>query len=167
MASGEYNIEVVRGRLETSVGDELVSFWSEQGALSEAAARQRLAEVVCVLRDEDGAIAGVNSAFADRVALIGGRRFWIYRSFLRPGFEEAGPAMIDAAHEALEEEFTATGEGPLGLCVLIGDEEEMRRRPEAVWPGTNFIYAGYLPDRRQVRIGYFEGAKIDRGAEGG
>src|SRR5690242_8190377 len=94
-------IDVVRGRLEPSVADELIAFWSEQGALTEAAARQRLAEVVCVLRDADGAVAGVNSVFADRVETIGGRRFWVYRSFLRPDVGEEWPAMVDAAFAAL------------------------------------------------------------------
>lgn len=160
MTESKHVIEVVRGRLEPAVADQLVGFWSDQGALTEAAARQRLAEVVCVLRDEDGAIAGANSVFADRVDLIGGRRFWIYRSLIRPDAGNAGPAMIDAAFKALDEEFSATGEGPIGLCVLISDPEEMRSRPEAVWPGTSFIYAGYLDDGQQVRISYFEGATV-------
>jgi hypothetical protein len=164
VSDSEHSIDVVRGSLEPAVADELVGFWSEQGALSEAAARQRLAEVVCVLRDGEGEVAGVNSVYADRVELIGGRRFWIYRSFLRPDLRDAGPEMIDAAFGALDEEFAATGDGPVGVCVLITDRDEMRRRPEAVWPGTSFIYAGYTPERAQVRIAYFEGATIGPGA---
>jgi hypothetical protein len=156
-------IEVVRGRLAPDVADELVGFWSEQGALSEPAARQRLAEVVCVLRGDDGRVAGVNSVYADRVEVIGNRRFWIYRSFLRPDLRDAGPEMIDAAFAALDEEHGATREGPVGLCVLVTDPDQMRARPEAVWPGTSFIYAGYTPKRAQVRISYFEGATIGPG----
>jgi hypothetical protein len=156
-------IDVVRGRLEPSVADELIAFWSEQGALAEAAARQRLAEVVCVLRDVDGSVAGVNSVFADRVETIGGRRFWIYRSFLRPDAADGWPAMANAAFAALDEEFRATGEGPIGLCVPLRDRREMMRRPEAAWPGTSFIYAGYAPDGAQLRVAYFDGALIGPG----
>ena len=72
---------------------------------------------------------------------------------------------IDSAFGVLDEEFRATGEGPAGVCVLITDREEMRRRPEAVWPGTSFIYAGYTPAGAQVRIAYFEGATIGPGIE--
>lgn len=165
MSAVDHSIQVVRGRLEPQVADELVRFWSERGALSEPAARQRLAEVVCVLRDSDGEVAGVNSVYADRVELIGGRRFWIYRSFLRPDHRECGPEMIDAAFEALDEEFQATNEGPVGVCVLIADREEMRRRPEAVWPGVGFIYAGYTRGGAQARIAYFEGATIGPGLQ--
>lgn len=161
------SIEIVRGRLAPEVAAEIVGFWSEQGALSEPAARQRLSQVVCVLRDDGGTVAGVNSVFADRVELIAGRRFWIYRSFLRADRSESGPEMVDAAFAALDEEFRATGEGPVGVCVLISDREEMLRRREAVWPGTGFLYAGYTPQGAQVRIAYFEGATIGPGLNRG
>ncbi|MFN8150968.1 MAG: hypothetical protein U0R24_07565 [Solirubrobacterales bacterium] len=159
-----HSIEVVRGGLEPAVGDELVAFWSGQGALSEAAARQRLAEVVCVLRDESGAVAGANSAYADRVEVVGGRRFWIYRSFIRPDLQAvAGPAMTDAAFAALEEEFAATGEGPIGLCVPV-PPERAAARPEVVWEGgPGFHYAGHAADGDEIRIAYFDGAVIGPG----
>jgi hypothetical protein len=159
----EARIDVVRGRMAPETADELIAFWSAQGALREAAARQRLAEVVCVLRDADGEVAGVNSVYADRVEQIAGRRFWIYRSFLRPDSRDRSAAMIEAAFAALDEEFAATGEGPVGLCVLVADREEMLRRPEAVWPGTSFLYAGYDERGAQIRIAYFEGATIGPG----
>ena len=160
-----FAIETVRGRIGDDLAAELISFWTTEGVLDEAAAGERLDQVVCVLRDGDGGIAGVNSVFAERVELIGGRRFWIYRSYLLPEASESGPAMIDAAFEALAAEFDPQSEDPIGLCVLIADREEMRRRPEAVWPGTSFIYAGYLPGGQQVRIAYFEGATIAEGLD--
>jgi hypothetical protein len=122
----------------------------------------RLDEVVCVLLDRDGELAGVNSVHADRLEPVGGRRFWIYRSLLDPGAEEAAEAaMIDAAHAALADEFAAgDGDGPIGLCVLVADPDVMRRRPETVWPGAGLIYAGYTSDGEQIRLGYFEGARV-------
>lgn len=159
-----HSIDVVRGRLEPAVGDELVSFWSGQGALNEAAARQRLAEVVCVLRDESGAVAGANSAFADRVDVVGGRRFWIYRSFIRPDLQDAADAeMTDAAFAALEEEFAATGEGPIGLCVPV-PVQRAALRPDAVWDGApGFHYAGHADSGDEIRVAYFDGAVIGPG----
>ena len=49
---------------------------------------------------------------------------------------------------------------PVGVCVLVDDVELMRRHPEAVWPDTGFLFAGYQADGRQVRIRYFDGARI-------
>lgn len=153
-------IEAVRGRLSEEREEQLLRFWAAQGALDEQAARRRLPEVVCLLLDDAGEIAGVNSVYPDEVAQIGGRRFWIYRSLLLPAAAEEGPAMIRAAFAALEDEFDPAGDDPIGLCLLISDRTEMKRRPEAEWTDPRILYAGYLPDGRQLRIGYFAGAKI-------
>ncbi len=36
----------------------------------------------------------------------------------------------------------------------------MEQRPEAIWEDPEMVYAGYLPDGTQVRIGYFPGATV-------
>ena len=159
-----YEIRAVRGEVDDELADRLVAFWTENGALDEPGARARLGSVVCVLTDGSGEIAGVNSAIEDEVAPIGGRRFWVYRSFLLPG---AGPAvaegMIDAARAALEEGFDPTAGGPVGLYVAVADRAMMRARPEAIWPISEMLYAGYTSEGHQVRIRYFEGAVIGPG----
>ena len=152
-------IEVVRGRMTDKRAEQLLRFWSANGALDEAAGRRRLPEVVCVLVDDAGEIAGVNSVYAGDAPLVG-RRFWIYRNFLLPAGADAAPAMMSAAFRALEEEFDPSGGGPIGLCALIADRELLRRHPEAVWPEIGMLYAGYTVDGKQVRIAYFEGALI-------
>lgn len=160
MNPGGFEIEVTRGRVGTELGEELVRFWTAPGALEEAGARARLADVVCVLRDGEGEIGGVNFVFADSIGLIGNRTFWIYRDFIDSGAEFARPRMIQATFDALEREFDASGEGPVGLAMLIEDRATMVQRPEAVWPEAGLMYAGYTDDRRQVRISYFERGTI-------
>ncbi len=116
-----------------------------------------------MLRDAAGRIVGVNSVYPQDLALIGGRRFWVYRSFLLPAAASAEPELIRASFAALEKEFEPVAPGPVGLCVLVVDPAEMERRPEALWPETQLMYAGYLDGERQVRIRYFEGAAIGPG----
>jgi hypothetical protein len=153
-------IEVVRGRVDGPVADQMLAFWERHGALSRDEARRRLPELVCVLRGNDGAIAGASSVLAAEVPLIGSRRFWIYRSLLPGDAAEEGPAMITATFNALDAEFDGRAGSPIGLCVLIADAAERRRRPEAEWSDPRMIYAGYLDDGRQVRIAYFEDAVV-------
>jgi hypothetical protein len=153
-------IDVVRGRLSGAEAEAVLGFWSERGALTGDEARRRLSEVVCVLR-RDGAVAGVSSVYPAEVGLIGGRRFWIYRSLLLEPAQD-GPEMIRATFEALDSEFDHQPGSPIGLCVLIADPEERRRRPEVEWSDPRMLYAGYLQDERQVRIGYFEDADITK-----
>ena len=153
-------IEVVRGRLSEKLSQELVGFWLGNGALDDAAARRRLPEVVCVLRSSSGDVVGVNSVFADAVDLLGGRRFWVYRSFLLPAARAAWDAMASAAFRALAAGFDPEARGPLGLCAPIADRELLDRLPEAQWQDPPLLYAGYLDDGRQLRVGYFEGARV-------
>jgi hypothetical protein len=162
-ASFEGTIETVRGRLGDERADQLLGFWSSQGALEGEAARRRLPQVVCVALDGAGKIAGVNSVYAEDVALLGGRRFWIYRSFLLPAASSAESEMTNAAFAALQQEFEGSREGPIGLCVLLGDQAEIKRRPEAVTSETELMFAGYTSDQSQVRVRYFEDAVIGPG----
>jgi hypothetical protein len=156
----EGRIEPVRGAITDERAGAILDFWSKHDALPEAEAQGRLPEVLCVLRDEGSEIAGVNSAFQADLGLVGGRSFWIYRSYLLPEAADADPAMINAAFDALEAEFDPRGDGPIGLCVVLADPAEIARRRDAVWPETELMYAGYLRDGRQVRIRYFDGAAI-------
>jgi hypothetical protein len=163
MAAFDGTIEVVRGRLTEERSDQLLRFWSDQAVLDNATARRRLSEVVCVLLDAQGEIAGVNSVYPRDLRLIGGRKFWIYRRFLVPDASDTEDEMINAAFNALEDEYERGAGGPIGLCLLVADPAEMQRRPEAVWPETELIFAGYRQDGQQVRIRYFEDAVVGPG----
>jgi hypothetical protein len=155
------SIEVVRGQLSDARAEQVFRFWSREEALEEDAARERLPEVVCLLIDEAGQIAGVNSVYAAEVPLVGARRFWIYRNLLVPEASSAEAPMLNAAFTALEDEFESDRSGPIGICRLVADPTE--RRPEAIWPETKLMYAGNLDDGRQVRIRYFWDAIIGPG----
>jgi len=164
VTAGGGSIEVVRGALGDERAQGILSFWSSRGALEGEAARQRLNEVVCVARDGAGEIAGVNSAHAEEIPLVG-RRFWRYRSFLPEGGEELASAMFKTAFDALGEGFDPDVPGPVGLCVTVSDRAEMENRPEAVWPVEELFFAGYVDEGSQLRLRYFWNAKIGPGPD--
>jgi hypothetical protein len=157
--TGAATIEVVRGALDQQRADDLLSFWRGRRALSGQEAQRRLPEVVCVLR-RDGAVVGASSAYESNVALIGNRRFWIYRSLLDQAVADQGPNMVRATFTALEDEFGGSSEAPIGLCLLLSPDERRLRSAEAVWRDPRMIYAGYVGDGRQFRLAYFENALI-------
>jgi hypothetical protein len=153
----------VRGRLERDRADQVLRYWADQGVLDGETARHRLDEVVCLLLDDAGEIAGVNSVHEEPLGLIGGRPFWVYRAYLPSSGPDSAVAMFNAAFEALDAEYRADRSRPVGICVVVTDPEEMRRQPEAIWPETELIYAGALPEGSQVRIRYFDDATIGPG----
>jgi hypothetical protein len=162
MTGGGESIEVVRGALPEERAQQVLDFWSTHGALEGEAARQRLPEVLCVAVDDDGRVAGVNSALAEEISPVG-RRLWRYRAFLPGAGDELAAAMFNTAFDALAEGFDPDEPGPIGVCLTVGDRAEMERRPEAVWPAEELFFAGYTEDGSQLRIRYFWNAKIAPG----
>jgi hypothetical protein len=163
MSTSAASIEVVRGVIDDELADQLIGFWSDQGALEGPAAHDRLPAVVCVATDEDGQIVGTNSV-ESQVAPLVRRQFWVYRSLLAdPSDDDLANAMFNAAFEALEEESNGAEAEPVGLCLAVQDRGTLERWPEAIWPATELLFAGYLPDGRQLRIRYFANARIGPG----
>jgi hypothetical protein len=93
--------------------------------------------------------------------LIGGRRFWDYRGDPGP-WEEKGAEPFNAAFETLNAEHQADRSGPVGMSVQV-EPEAARRRTGAIWPETELVYAGTLPEGHQLRIRYFDEATIGPG----
>jgi hypothetical protein len=155
------SVEVVRGRVDEELAVAIADFWVQRGLLAPEAARERLGQVVCVLRGSRGEVLGVNSAHAANVPMVGGRLFWNYRAALGEGTgDEEFFAMLGACFDTLADEFAAAAVGPVGLCVLVDDVAMLERNPEAIWPGVGFLHAGFAPDGAQLRLRYFEDARI-------
>jgi hypothetical protein len=159
---GSTKIAPARGGLDDSRAGEVLDFLSREGGLNEEAARRWLSELVCVAVRE-GRVVGVSAAHPASVALIGGQRFWLYRSVLAPHSDERWDEMFNSTFDLLAGEFDEAESDYVGVCLLVEDQAEMRRRPEAVWPQTELMLAGYLDDDRQVRVRYFWGAAIAPG----
>jgi hypothetical protein len=125
-------------------------------------AGERDGGTVCTVVDEAGRTVGTGSVRRDTPRLLG-RPVWIFETDLAGGSEGLSRRMFIAAFDALEEEFKASGNGPLGVCRLIADETELAKRPEALWPEEGLIFAGYLDDGSQVRVRWFWEATVEPG----
>jgi hypothetical protein len=162
MPAGAVTIEPVRGGTDEAHAGEVREFLAREAGLNEEAAGRWISELVCVAA-EDGRIVGVSSAHPVSLPPIGGRSFWLYRSVLAPQSDERWDAMFNSAFDILGREFEEHESTRVGLCVLVDDLAEIKRRPAAVWPETKLMFAGYLDDDRQIRLRYFWGAAIAPG----
>ena len=154
-------IEVVRDALDDQRSEQILRFWVDRGGLTEQVARERLPGIVCLARDESGEIAGVNSV-NEAMPRPPARPMWVYRSLLAEDSAELWTELFTTAFDALDSEFEPSRGGPLGFCVLL-DSSQMRDRPEAIWPEEDLIFAGYMPDGRQVRVRWFWNAVAEPG----
>jgi hypothetical protein len=152
-------VEVLQGGPDAELEQALIAFWTGLGALDEAAARARLAEVLCVVYGPDDAVVGVNSAFAGTAPLID-RPLWLYRRLLLPDVPPVVDGlMLKAAYDELARRYVATRGEPIGVCAVISDSARIARDREAVWP-NGFVYSGYTDAGEQVRVAYFVGARV-------
>ena len=163
MAGNVSMIEVVRGELTEDRAAEIREFWSSLGPSEAESPPSDLEEVVCVAVADEGEITAVASVQKKETIPLVNRPFWVYRSWSTADAGDPSDALFDAAFEALEDEFEASETAPVGVCVMVTDRSQMERRPEAVWPDTHLMYAGYLDDDRQLRVRYFPRATIGPG----
>lgn len=127
--------------------------------------RTRVVDVACVSVGAGGAVAAVSLTESADIELVGGERFALYETVPTELAAEHADALLSATFRVLEDAFDPDDtEGPIGLCLLVADRGEMKRRPGAFWSDPPMLYVGYLADGRQVRVGYFRGALLRREA---
>jgi len=153
-----WTTEVVRGNVDDHRSERLVAFWTGHGALDEPAAREQAPRVAAIALDGDE-IAGTCSVADEQVVAIGGRRLWVFRSFVAPGADDAWRELLRATYEALASEFDPDGDGPIGLCVPVSPDRAARWA-DPVWSDPRTVYARTLPDGGHLRVAYFPKADI-------
>jgi hypothetical protein len=155
-------VSVVTGRPDASRTEAILAFLSQSAELNEEAAQRWLEETVAVALDGEE-ITGLAAVRPASISLISDRRFWVYRSVLAEDSDALWSRLFTEAFESLAGDLAETPGTPLGLCVLVDDPDQMERRPEAVWPDDELMFAGWLDDGRQLRLRYFWGAAIAPG----
>lgn len=164
-AAEQLTVQRVRDRLDEAISEELLDFWSSRNALAPQQARERLPQVLSVLRNQSGTIVGVNSAGTGRVALLGHQVFDVYRCLLAG--EASEPAcwmkLLESACGILDEKAADDGgsRSAIGMLVQIPDRSVQLAYPDAVWPSTDLVHAGFLDNGVQMRVRYYPGAVID------
>ena len=121
----------------------------------------RAPDVACVALGPDGLVQALSLTETADVELVGGECFALYETVPAALPGEQADALLSATYRALDEAFNPDAEeGPIGLCLLIADRREMKRRPEAFWADPPTHYAGFLGDGRLVRVAYFSDAML-------
>jgi hypothetical protein len=155
-------IEVVRGReADAETAAAAAEFWDRNGVTPTEGVEARLASIVCVLRDEDGSVAGTNSVGAKPIERVSGRVFWSYRTMLdADAVDDWFMPMLGRCFEVLAAEREETGEGPVGVFAPVLSPALAALHREFVWPENGFMFAGWLPGGGQARLRYFADARI-------
>ena len=141
---------------------EIVEFWTNSKALGEGKdAANRVKQVVCIAREQDGAIVGVSTA-QPRIVPRLRQPMYFYRNFIAEGArgQKLSPAFLEASKQALQE-YNLGLSKPLCLGVIIELENKAvaAHRNEAQWK-EGFTFIGYSPKGLTLRVSYFDGVKL-------
>lgn len=142
---------------------ELVAFWREHNAIpDEAAAEQRAAQAVCLVRDESGTLCGVGTALLKIIPRLRQPTYY-YRQFfaksLRGQHQEL--PFFQRCKQVLQQ-YNAGLQRPesLGILLEIENPKIAAAYKRAVEPGFDAVFIGYSPRGLQLRVSYFEGAVL-------
>ncbi|MBV2209119.1 MAG: hypothetical protein KUL77_06110 [Thermomonas sp.] len=142
---------------------ELIDFWRDTGAIAdEAAAKQRVQQVVCVARDGEGKLCGVGTAIIKVIPRLR-QPMYYYRQFfaktLRGKHQEL--AFFQRCKQVLQEYNTALAQTEsLGILLEIENEKIAVAYKQAVIPGFDAVFIGYSPRGLQLRVSYFDNAEL-------
>jgi hypothetical protein len=141
---------------------ELVDFWISNKAIGDATlAAARAKQVVCLVRSEQGAIAGVSTA-QPRIVPRLRQPMYYYRQFFAEdvrGQQLAAPFL--AKSKEVLQQYTLSLPRPqcIGVILELENQTLAAHRNEAQWKeGWTFI--GYSPKGLHLRVSYFDGVRL-------
>ena len=142
---------------------ELVKFWiSNKAIASEDDAAKRTKQVVCIARDDSGAIVGASTAHPRIVPRLR-QPMYYYRNFLAESVrgQRLGREFLQQTKQALQEYNLALAKPLcLGLIIEIENKRLAAEHNEAQWKETGFTFIGYSPKGLTLRVWYFDGARL-------
>lgn len=151
------------------LADELVAFWRDHNAIvNEAIARRRVEQVVCIARDEHGTLCGVGTALVKVLPRLRQPTYY-YRQFfakaLRGQHQEL--AFFQRCKQVLQAYNAGlTQAESLGILLEIENAKIAAAYKRAIEPGFEAVFIGYSPRGLQLRVSYFDDARLLAPAQG-
>lgn len=142
---------------------ELVKFWTSNKAIgAEDDAAVRAKQVVCIARDDSGAIVGASTAHPRVVPRLR-QPMYYYRNFIAESArgDRLGREFLQQSKQALQDyNLALTKPLCLGLILEIENKRLAAEHNEAHWKETGFTFIGYSPKGLTLRVWYFEGVRL-------
>jgi len=155
-----HRLRRVHGRLDLPTAQAIIGLWLSQRVLSAAEAERRVHEVVYAAFNPAGELVGVNTVYlANRPD--DGRRYWFYRTFLRPdarGAPALPRSMLALTIDYLRAEARRSAAAPAGLMIVTENPKLMQRAARAVLHGLGLQPLGKDPRGRDVWCLLFDGS---------
>ena len=158
-----FEIIPVWKQVTPELAQELVAFWRDNNAISDAAAAAaRVEQVICITRDADGALAGAATAVIKVLPRLR-QPMYYYRMYFAPGLRGRRQFVPFYQHaKQILQEYNAGLAKSESLGVLIEAENSKlgKAYPHAYEADFDTTFIGYSPRGLQLYVSYFEGATL-------
>ena len=149
-------------RVDPELAAEIARYWVDNGAMLDAEkAAERASEVVCIARDK-GRIVGLTTAYPRIVPMLRQPMYYLRMHIAQAARNEglSIPFVKDSFKEIERQELAKDKLLCLGVILQLQNERLAQHYNEAYWWQSQFVFAGYSRDNQQIRVRYFEGAKL-------
>lgn len=157
-----YHTRLALDGIDDDLREQVRTLWRRHQALAPAEVEQRLPQVVAVVHDADGELVAVSSVDARLYPALG-HRFFAFRCFVDAEHRRAGLAarlireVFDACNARHRDGQTTD---VIGMIAEAENPGLNRDHNQAVWPHSRFVFVGYNSLGQQVRVRYFDGARV-------
>jgi hypothetical protein len=149
-------------QIDSALADELVQFWSTPEGIPVASiARARVADVIMVARGASGQLIGVTSMELQILPVIE-QPVYLWRQFVRSDMRQSGVSsrMGIECWNILNKQFAEGKTSSKGVAVIVESKILNEQLKAAVLSPVPFVLMAYTSKSEQVRICYFDGARI-------
>ncbi len=164
MSRSLVHCEALEQPVDAELGDAIYAYWLKVfGDLDRGQANQRLKRVVAIGRDVNGEIIASCAAIPAPIAALGSQRLLVYRCLLA-GDADTAENWMTLLGAAVDQVFDPGKINQysdcIGLLVPVTNPAVAGAHPEAVWPETGLLHAGYGERGLPVRVRYFKNARL-------
>lgn len=158
----QVTFEVVWDNVTQPTREEVTRIWTQHMQFSASEIDARLSQLVVVMKDEQGRVVGVSTAYKTYIHQL--RNYLLAcRVLIVPEYrrENLAPSLLVATRDFLESIHQWDEQDPaIGLITLVENEYVRRTRTDAIWPASKMVYIGDSKQGHPIRVYYFNGARI-------
>jgi hypothetical protein len=146
----------------TDISNDILKLWHRYGGPAGPEADERLRQIVYAVRNAEGQVVGVSTAYKAFVKQLG-HHFFAIRLLLADAYRVPGltSKLLVMTRDFLESIHSQdTADPAIGIITLVENPRLKQYRNEAVWPASGMVYIGKSPKGHHLRVYYFRGARV-------
>lgn len=147
---------------KTEIKADLSQFWISNEVLKASRVDNRVDETVIICRNKQGQLIGVSTVFKSLVEQLRNEAY-VFRCFIAEAHR--APALdtqlVLKTFQILEQSVASGAKDKaIGLLMVVQNELIKNNWNKAIWPDTEMVYIGNLPNGDHLRIRYFKGVRV-------